>query len=407
MFLRRVCLLLLDSLGIGESLDANKYNDQGSNTFGNIHIACSSGKADLLGVRSGKLNIPNLSKLGIYHAAVASSGIDLIDLSTLNKPLGYYGYAVEKSFGKDTPSGHWEITGVPTISPWGYFPNTIPCFPKDLISDFIKHGNLPGVLGQKHSSGTEIIEEFGEEHLRTGKPIIYTSDDSIFQIAAHEDIFNIKQLYDICKIAKILVDKYNISRVVARPFSGNPGSFFRTENRRDYISEPPESTLLDVLKAENREVIAIGKVGDIYSNRGCTKIIKKKNDMMLFDATLNAIKSASYGSLIFTNFVDFDSVYGHRRNVAGYANALELFDSRLPELFSVLREDDLVFIVSDHGCDPTFSGFGHTREHIPILGFGPRISSNFIGRRDTFADIGQSIAEYLNVGPLMHGISFI
>ncbi|WED43298.1 phosphopentomutase [Legionella cardiaca] len=403
----RVCILLMDSLGIGASLDANRYGDEGANTFGHIHMACNENRADKEGLRSGSLQIPNLTKIGLYHAAIASSGESLLDLSTLAEPIGYYGYAVEQSLGKDTPSGHWELAGVPVRFDWGYFPHEQPCFPKKLVDEFIKRAKLPGVLGEKHASGTTIIDELGEEHIKTGKPILYTSADSVFQIAAHEQSFGLQRLYDICEIARELVDDYQIGRVIARPFVGSPGSFVRTGNRRDYATLPPAPTLLDELKKAGREVIAIGKIADIFAHQGLTQTIKADGNMALFDATLAAMKTAKEGSLIFTNFVDFDSSYGHRRDVAGYAHALEQFDARLPELMQLLRADDLVIIAADHGCDPTWPGSDHTREHIPVLAFGPGCSSQFVGRRDTFADIGQTIAEHLAIQPLLHGVSFI
>ena len=405
--LGRACILLMDSFGIGASLDAHRYGDHGANTFAHIHLACSRGQADRPGLRQGPLKIPNLTALGLYHATLSSSAAALIDISTIPEPMGYYGYAVEQSLGKDTPSGHWELAGVPVIFDWGYFPNQHSSFPPELIKQFVKLAELPGVLGEKHASGTEILEELGEEHIKTGKPIVYTSADSVFQIAAHEDLFGLQRLYEICEIARGLVDEYNVGRVIARPFIGEPGAFRRTGNRKDYATPPPSATLLDVLQAKGREVIAIGKTADIFAHRGITKTIKADGNMALFDATLVALKTAPAGSLIFTNFVDFDSSYGHRRDVAGYAHALEEFDARLPELLALLEADDLVFIAADHGCDPTFPGSDHTREHIPVLAFGPKVSSHFIGRRDTFADVGQSIAEHLHIEPMLHGVSFL
>ena len=402
----RVCILLLDSLGIGASLDAHRYGDEGANTFGHIVEACHKGLADKKGLREGPLNIPNLARCGLYHAAVASSGVKVHDLSTLAEPMGLYGYAVEQSLGKDTPSGHWELAGVPVMFDWGYFPNTEACFPSELIAELVERAELPGVLGQKHSSGTTIIDELGEEHLNTGKPIVYTSADSVFQIAAHEQQFGLQRLYDVCELARTLVDQYQIGRVIARPFVGTPGAFRRTGNRRDYATLPPRETLLDFLKKAHRDVIAIGKVDDIYAHQGITQSIKAEGNMALFDATLSAMNTASKGSLVFTNFVDFDSSYGHRRDITGYAHALEEFDARMPELLHSLKPNDMVIIAADHGCDPSFPGSDHTREHIPVLVFGPNITSRFIGRRDTFADIGQSIAECLDIEPLLSGVSF-
>lgn len=391
----RVCVLLMDSLGIGASLDAARYGDEGANTFAHI-VQANSG-----------LHIPNLARLGLYHAALASSGVQLVDLASLAEPQGYFGYAVEQSLGKDTPSGHWELAGVPVTFEWGYFPEKSSCFPKKLIEQFIKQAKLPGVLGEKHASGTVIIDELGKEHMRTGKPIVYTSADSVFQIAAHEETFGLERLYELCEIARHLVDEYQIGRVIARPFVGQPGSFHRTGNRKDYATLPPKPTLLDFLKEAGRDVIAIGKIADIYAHQGPTQTIKADGNMALFDATLKAMKTAPQGSLVFTNFVDFDSSFGHRRDVAGYAKALEEFDARIPELEALLQPGDRVIIAADHGCDPTFKGSDHTREHIPVLMFGPKVKSLFIGRRDTFADIGQTIAEYLGINPLLHGVSFL
>ena len=403
----RACVLLMDSFGVGASLDAARYGDAGANTFAHIHLACSEGLADIKGVRQGPLQIPNLTALGIYHSTLASSAEALIDLSTVGEPAGYYGYAVEQSLGKDTPSGHWELAGVPVTFEWGYFPEKIPCFPPKLIESLIQQAKLPGVLGEKHASGTTILDELGDEHIRTGKPIVYTSADSVFQIAAHEQHFGLTRLYEVCEIARKLVDEYNVGRVIARPFVGESGDFQRTGNRKDYATCPPAPTLLDFLQSAGREVIAIGKTADIFAHQGVTQTIKADGNNALFDATLLAMKTAPAGSLVFSNFVDFDSSYGHRRNVAGYAKALEAFDAKLPELLASLQEDDLVIIAADHGCDPTFPGSDHTREHIPVLAFGPKVSSKFIGRRESFADVGQSIAEHLGIAPLLHGVSFL
>lgn len=403
----RVCILLMDSFGIGASLDAAQYGDAGANTFVHIYEACARGECDRAPLRQGPLKLPNLSRLGLYHAAVASSGFKFVNLSELTEPKGYYGYAVEQSLGKDTPSGHWELAGVPVLFEWGYFPDQPKCFPKQLINDLCARGGVPGVLGEKHASGTTILDELGEEHMRSGMPIVYTSADSVFQIAAHEETFGLKRLYDLCDIARTLVDEYQIGRVIARPFVGKPGTFKRTGNRKDYATLPPAKTLLDYLKENGREVIAIGKIADIYAHQGITQTVKADGNMALFDATLAAMATAPEGSLVFTNFVDFDSSYGHRRDVLGYAQALEAFDARLPELCSSLREDDLIIIAADHGCDPTFGGTDHTREHIPVLAYGPNVQGKFIGRRDTFADVGQSIASYLGINRLPSGISFL
>lgn len=403
----RVCILLMDSFGIGASLDASRYGDEGANTFVHIHEFCERGEGDKAGLRQGPLKLPNLAKLGLHHAALASSGLRFVELADFAEPVGYYGYAVEQSFGKDTPSGHWEIAGVPVTFDWGYFPEQPFCFPQKLIDEFIKRTGVPGVLGEKHASGTTILDELGDEHIRTGKPIVYTSGDSVFQIAAHEEHFGLQRLYEICEIARELVDEYQIGRVIARPFLGQQGSFKRTANRKDYATLPPAKTLLDYLKEAGREVIALGKIADIYAHQGITQTIKADGNMALFDATLEAMKTAPNGSLVFTNFVDFDSSFGHRRDVTGYAHALEEFDARLPELEAFLQPNDIVIIAADHGCDPTLPGSDHTREHIPVLAYGPSLKGRFIGRRESFADIGQSIAQHLGLKDLSHGLSFL
>ncbi len=396
----RVCVLLLDSLGVGASLDAAQYGDVGANTLGHIAQYCYE-------TRKKPLNIPNLSRLGLQNVVLASSGEPLMGCPVIEKPQSLWGYAVEKSVGKDTPSGHWEITGVPVTTPWGYFPNITPCFPDELIQQFVQEASLPGVLGNKHASGTDILVECGEEHILTKKPIVYTSADSVFQIAAHEQHFGLERLYEVCKIARKLVDSYNIGRVIARPFVGDVGSFKRTGNRHDYSVLPPADTLLDRLKAAGKEVVAIGKTDDIFAHSGTTKVITADGNMALFDATVEALKNTTKDCLIFTNFVDFDSQYGHRRDPAGYAAALEAFDQRLPELEALLGYDDAIVLTADHGCDPTFPGSDHTREHIPAIFFSPSLNHEWIGRRETFADIGQSIAHFMKIEPLNVGISFI
>lgn len=387
----RAFILLLDSFGIGAAEDAESFGDLGANTFGHIRE------------RHPALAIPHLSRLGLLHAEAASTSANTPSISV----TGAYGFAQERSRGKDTPSGHWEIAGVPVLFDWGYFSPTYPSFPEKLLADFIALAKVPGVLGNKHASGTDIIEELGVEHIKTGKPIVYTSADSVFQIAAHEKYFGLQRLYDICDIARQLVDEYNIGRVIARPFLGEPGSFYRTGNRRDLATPPPALTLLDKLVAAQREVISVGKVADIFAHRGMTQKIKADGNMALFDAMLVAQKHAPDQSLVFTNFVDFDMLYGHRRNVEGYAKALEEFDARLPEFEQQMQPDDIAIITADHGCDPTFPGSDHTREHIPVLLFGPKIKPRFLGKRETFADIGQSIASHLGIAPLEEGMSFL
>ncbi|HET7717504.1 MAG TPA: phosphopentomutase [Bauldia sp.] len=404
----RAVIVVLDSVGVGAAEDAAAFGDSGADTLGHIAEACAAGRGDRDGLRSGPLHLPNLDRLGLGAAAEASRGRPLPDLGHPGPPEGWWGYGVEVSKGKDTPSGHWEIAGVPVPFAWAYFPDTIPTFPKELTDALIREAKLPGILGNKHASGTEIIAELGEEHVRTGKPICYTSADSVFQIAAHETAFGLDRLYEVCEIARRLVDPLNIGRVIARPFVGNDrGDFARTANRRDYAVPPPEPTLLDRAVAAGRRVIAIGKIGDIFAHRGISEVVKAPNDNALFDALLAALDTASDGDLVFANFVDFDTLYGHRRDVAGYAAALEAFDRRLPELIARLRPGDLVVVTADHGNDPTFRGTDHTREHVPIVAFGPGLGGGSAGRRDTFADIGETVAAHLGLAPGRHGRSFL
>jgi len=402
----RAFIILMDSFGIGSSADAIKYGDAGADTLRHIAEQCAAGKADKENVRHGPLQLPNLTRLGLHRAAEMSGGKPVPGLDTDNAIEGAYGCAIELSFGKDTPSGHWEIAGVPALFDWGYFPPEYPSFPEELLNELIIRGKLPGVLGNKHASGTDIILELGEEHQKTGKPIVYTSADSVFQIAAHEESFGLQHLYDLCLIARELVNEYNVGRVIARPFLGVPGNYYRTGHRSDYAVPAPEQTLLDKLVAAGREVIAIGKVADIYAHRGITKTVKADGNMALFDAFLEEVKTAPEGSLVFLNLVDFDMLYGHRRDVIGYAKALEELDARLPELSKLMRPGDLAVITADHGCDPTWPGSDHTREHIPVLAFGPGIRAGSIGKRETFADIGQTLAKHLEIAPLKCGVTF-
>jgi len=404
----RAFILLLDSFGIGALPDADKFGDTGTNTL--LHIAeyCMTGKADVKNLRYGPLHLPNLTRLGLNAAAKECNGVSVPGLEEDIIPQGKYGYSTEISYGKDTPSGHWEIAGVPVLFEWGYFPKEEPCFPQKLVDDFIREAKLPGILGNKHSSGTVIIEDFGAESVRTGKPIVYTSADSVFQIAAHEEAFGLERLYEICKIARKLVDEYNIGRVIARPFIGEEDNYTRTGGRHDYSVPPPAPTLLDSLKKSGGEVIAIGKIPDIFAHQGITKEVPPSSgNLALFDATLEETKIAPDRSLVFTNFVDFDMLYGHRRDVAGYAHALEQFDACLPEFEKLLQPGDVAIITADHGCDPTYQGTDHTREYLPVLAFGPEVKPESIGRRDTLADIGQSIAEHLGLAPLEYGKSFL
>ncbi len=403
----RVILCVLDSFGIGGAPDEKQFGDEGANTF--LHIAqnCAKGKADKEGVRKGALNLPNMNALGLGAAGLLSSG-ELAPNFSQTAIKGLWGVGREISNGKDTPSGHWEIAGVPVPFEWGYFPDKEPCFPKQLTDAIIKEANLPGILGNKHASGTQIIKELGEEHIKSGKPICYTSIDSVFQIAAHEEYFGLERLYDLCKITFEHTKKLMIGRVIARPFIGeSANNFTRTGNRRDFAIAPPSPTLLDWVKKSGREVFAIGKISDIYAGHGITHKIKASGNMNLFDATLEAMDMAQDGALIFTNFVDFDSEYGHRRDVIGYANALEQFDQRLPEIFAKMKQDDLLILCADHGNDPTWRGSDHTREQIPILCYSQKIKAGTIGLRKTFSDIGASIAHWLGIEAKIKGENFL
>ncbi len=403
----RALIGILDSFGVGASEDANRFGDAGANTFAHIAQACAAGEADKPGLRSGSLNIPNLMRLGLGALARDATGAK-IPVAEPGEITGVYGYAAEKSFGKDTPSGHWEMMGLPVEFDWGMFDKGPPSFPKELLEALIDEGGLPGVLGDKHASGTVIIDELGEEHIKTGKPIVYTSADSVFQIAAHETHFGLDRLYEVCLIARKLVDRYNVGRVIARPFTGErKDEFERTGNRRDYATPPHAQTLLDLYAEQGRPVIGIGKISDIFAGSGVTRSVKANGNDAIFDAWLKEIETAPDDAIIFANFVDFDSLYGHRRNVAGYAAALETFDKRIPELEAALRPDDVVILSADHGCDPTWPGSDHTREFIPVIAFGEKLGRGSIGRRDTFADIGQSLAAHLGVGPLRTGASFL
>jgi len=391
----------MDSFGIGATADADRFGDVGSNTLGSIARERSASA-------SGPLQLPNLTRLGLMHAAQESAGEFPAGAVTDTEIVGAYGFASELSSGKDTPSGHWEIAGVPVLFDWGYFTKKTDTFPQDLLDKLIERADLPGVLGNCHSSGTAIIAELGEEHVASGKPIVYTSADSVFQIACHEESFGLQRLYDLCEIARELVDEYKVGRVIARPFVGTSNeNFVRTGNRRDLTDPPPSPTLLDKLVDSGGEVISVGKIADIYAHKGVTQKIKATGNAALFDATLDALRSAPDRSIVFTNFVDFDMLYGHRRDVDGYAEALEYFDQRLPELYELMNEDDVLVICADHGCDPTWQGTDHTREHIPVLVYGAGVPAGSLGKRETFADIGQSLAGFFGLTPLEYGVSFL
>jgi phosphopentomutase len=391
----KIILFVLDSVGIGALPDAAKYGDEGSNTLG--HIAEKTENFDL----------PNLAKLGLYHLLP-----DTLHLTPSTEPIGSYGKMTEASNGKDTPIGHWEITGLITEKPLPTYPDG---FPKDLIEKYEKAIGVK-TLGNYACSGTEILKQLGDEHYKTGYPIVYTSADSVFQIAAHEDekIFGLKRLYEICEIArKILVYPHNIGRVIARPFAGTPGNFKRTSNRHDYAIDPAEPTLLDKLKAAGMEVVGIGKIYDIFNGNGVTSAQRTKSNADGMAKTLEQIKLLSgstspRNSLIFTNLVDYDMLWGHRRDIPAYYNGLKEFDNFLPGLMESMAKDDILMITADHGCDPAYvSHTDHTREYVPLFVFGKNLKKGVaLGTRKTFADLGQTVAEFFGIGKLKNGTSF-
>ncbi len=386
----RVFLFIMDGFGLGHAPDATAFGDEGSNTFG--HVA-----------EQQQLNIATLAALGLGAAAKLAGGIDPFpDV----KIIARHGAATEVSRGKDTITGHWEIAGVPLDHDWGNFPTTVPAFPKDFMDALIARAQLPGLLCAAHASGTQVIEDFGEEHLRTGKPIIYTSADSVIQIAAHEARFGLQRLYDVCAIARELSFPLNIGRVIARPFLGETAKTFeRTGHRKDYSVLPPHPTLLDVLSAAGRDICTIGKIGDIYAHRGTGREIKLSGMDALMGTTQEQMPQLKDGGFLMVNFVNFDTDFGHRRDVAGYAKLLEQFDRWLGKVLHLVGPNDHLFITADHGNDPSFEGTDHTRERVPVLWFNPSQRPGSVGLRETFSDLGQTIAGVLGVGPLSAGRS--
>ena len=406
--MKRLVLIVLDSVGVGGAQDAHSFGgsgftDKGSNTIG--HIAEFRAEAEK------PLQLPNLAKLGLGIACRESAGSIPIGFDSECPLEGGFAFASEVSLGKDTPSGHWEIAGVPVTFQWTYFPDQPDCFPNDILSEILSINHLEGSLGNCHASGTEIIKSIGLDHLESGKPIFYTSADSVLQIACHEGAFGLNRLYQLCESARKVLDdsSLNVGRVIARPFVGDsPDDFKRTGNRRDYTVPPPKPTVLEKHSEAGGQVIGIGKIGDIFAHRGLTDEIKANGHPALWKCTLDAIASAKNSTLIMTNFVDFDSLYGHRRDPSGYASALEEFDAMLPSLYRLLNPDDLLIITADHGNDPTWQGTDHTRENIPILLRGAGVKEgHFYGERETFADIGQTVAEFFGLHPLEYGTSIL
>ena len=388
-------LVVMDSVGIGGAPDAGEFfngdvPDTGANTLLHIAQACADGRANE--GRSGPLHLPNLDALGFGAALTLASGDIAPGLGAT--PVGTWGAAQEISRGKDTPSGHWEIAGVPVPWDWHYFPDTCPTFPADLTAAICANAGVERVLGNKHSSGTVILEELGEEHMRTGLPIVYTSADSVVQIAAHEEVFGLERLLDLCRAVAPMVHDMRVGRVIARPFVGSKSKgFTRTTNRRDFAIKPPSPTLCDWVQAAGRKVHAVGKIGDIFAHQGIDEV-RKGADADLMEHLLDLVDEAGDGDLVFANFVEFDAKYGHRRDIAGYARALEWFDTQLPRLFAKMRPGDMMLFTADHGNDPSWPGTDHTRERVPVLVHG--LGTGALGLIG-FADIAAMVAKHLNL----------
>jgi len=387
--MKRVILIVLDSAGIGEMPDAEKYGDKGSSTIINTKKAVPS------------MSLKNLCSLGLSKIDAPDAHI----LGNAQSITGCYGKMAEASNGKDTTTGHWEIAGIITENPFPTFSKN--GFPDEVMEKFEKETGL-GYLGNETASGTEIINRLGDEHVKTGKPIVYTSADSVFQIAAHEDIIPPEKLYDICRTArKILTGPYAVARVIARPFIGTSGNYTRTSNRHDFSLPPTDVTMLDCIKNTGLTVAAVGKINDIFLGEGITQKVYTKNNEDGIEKTLEYMAETKNG-IIFTNLVDFDMVYGHRNNAQGYAKALEYFDSKLPEIISAMTDDDMLIITADHGCDPTTPSTDHSREYVPLLVYGKNFGKNInLGTRKTFADIGKTVCHYLEAENSLTGTSFL
>ena len=396
----RAFLIVMDSAGCGGAPDAAAFGDAGANTLAHIAQACAAGRAE--DGRSGPLKMPVLDGLGLGAAIRLASGDATPGLDAV--PAGRWGAASEVSRGKDTPSGHWELAGVPVPWDWSYFPDTVPAFPLDLLAEVCRLAGTDGTLGNCHASGTEIIDRLGAEHLRSGWPICYTSADSVFQIAAHEDSFGLPRLIALCQALAPMLHARKVGRVIARPFTGTPGQFLRTANRRDFAIAPPAPTLLDWVQHAGRATHAVGKIGDIFSGQGVGTLHKGASDLALFEHLMTLAASAQPGSLTFANFVEFDSLYGHRRDVSGYARALEWFDSRTAGFLARLQPGDLAIFTADHGNDPTWTGTDHTRERVPVLVAGA--GTGALGLV-AFADVAATIATHLNVPAQGPGRSFL
>ena len=400
----RAFLVVIDSVGCGGAPDAAEFfngtlPDTGANTLGHIAQACAEGKAEK--GRSGPLSMPNLDALGLGAAIRLASGADTPGLNAT--PAGLWGAATEVSRGKDTPSGHWELAGVPVPWDWHYFPEIAPVFSDEIVAEVCRLAGTDGILGNCRASGVPIIEEHCAQHLRTGWPICYTSADSVFQIAAHEESFGLDRLLTLCRELAPMMHAMKVGRVIARPFTGSCGDFRRTKNRHDFAIAPPAPTLTDWVQQAGGHVHAVGKIGDIFSMHGIDDV-RKGNDAELMEHMVDLVKTAKDGSLTFANFVEFDSLYGHPRDVSGYARALEWFDAQLPRMFADARPDDLFIFTADHGNDPTWLGSDHTRERVPVVGYGAGVQA--IGRVN-FVDVGASVAAHLRVPSQGKGKSFL
>lgn len=385
--MKNFLIILLDGVGVGELPDAKNYNDEGSNTLANLSKAVNG------------LHLPNLQKLGLGNI------ISIVGVPPVENPIASYGKMKEKAPGKDSTSGHWEIAGLELDFDFPYYPNG---FPKEIINKFLEYTGLKGVLGNKPASGTEIINELGDEHVKTGFPIVYTSADSVFQIAAHEEVIPLERLYEICEIArhKVLIGKDSVGRVIARPFLGANGDYTRTTNRKDFSIDPPEDTIMDVLKKNGFETIAIGKINDLFNYKGITQNVKSKSNEEGIVKVIESLKNNS-NSFIFVNLVDFDVYYGHRNDPQGFAKALEYFDEHLPEILEHIDETDALIITADHGNDPTTPSTDHSREYIPLLYYRKGKPGKDLGVRETFSDIAKTAAEFFNVKNELKGTSFL
>jgi len=396
----RAIILVIDGFGLGHAPDAADFGDVGANSI--LHIAERFEQE-----KGRKLSLPNLAKIGLVNAAEQASK-QTLPVEQADTLKGGYGFAAEISTGKDTPSGHWEMMGVPVLFDWGYYTDKENSFPESLQKQINELTGYDGMLGNCHASGTTIIAELGEKHIQTGLPICYTSADSVFQVAAHEEHFGLDKLYEYCEKVQSIVGPMNIGRVIARPFVGNDASdFVRTGNRRDYSILPPAKTALERITDAGGQVISVGKIADIFAHQGISVKTKATGIEALVEATVEHINTAQDNSLIFTNLVNFDQDFGHRRNPVGYGEALESFDAQLADVIAAMNDTDVLFLTSDHGCDPTWQGTDHTREFVPVLAYHHNIPAVNLGQRNTFADLGQTIAELFNVEKMQYGDSFL